>query len=218
MSAPYYQDDKVTLFHGRCENVPEWQAADVLVCDVPYGIDYKSGARRLTLAASIEGDKDTSVRDGILAAWGDKPALIFGTWRIPRPAATRQVLIWDTKGALGMGALDLPWKPAHQEIYVLGKGFKGRRSTDVLTIAPVQSLGYNGREHPHQKPLELMRSLLEKCPPGTIADPTAGSGSTLVAAKSMGIPSIGVESNEAYCELIAKRCAQEAFDLEGLTA
>jgi hypothetical protein len=209
--APYYSDDLATLFHGDCREVTAWLEADVLVSDVPYGIDYRSNQRRQTLARSIAGDKDTTARDDVLTAWGDRPALIFGTWRIPRPEATRALLVWDTKGALGMGAMDLPWKPSHQEIYVLGKGFAGRRTTDVLTVAPVQSLGYNGRVHPHEKPVSLMGELVRKCPPGVIADPFAGSGATLVAAKTEGRKAIGVEIDEAYCEVIAKRLAQDTL-------
>ena len=209
----YYQDDYVTLYHGdSLKEHREWLAADVLVSDVPYGVDYNSGARRDTLSRSIAGDKDTSARDDALSAFAGKPALIFGTWRIPRPLGTRQVLIWDTKGALGMGAMDLPWKPAHQEVYVIGSGFSGKRTTDVLTYAPVQSMSRNGREHPHQKPIPLMRDLIAKCPAGTVADPFAGSGSTLVAAKNLGRKVIGVELEERYCEIIAKRCSQEVFD------
>jgi hypothetical protein len=212
----YYQDDHVTLHLGDCLRLMDggtWpHIADVMVSDVPYGIAYESGARRRTLARSIEGDADTSARDAALAMWGDRPALIFGTWRRPRPKATRQVLIWDTKGALGMGALDLPWKPSHQEIYVLGKGFTGRRGSDVLTYAPVQSLGYNGRVHPHEKPVTLMAALIDKCPPGVIADPFAGSGATLVAAKQLGRKAIGVELEEKYCEIIARRLDQGVLD------
>ena len=212
MAAPYYQDEHVTLWHGDCLSETAWLAADALVSDVPYGIDYQSNRPRATVARSIAGDKDTAARDAVLTEWGSRPALVFGTWRIARPAGTRQVLIWDTKGALGMGAMDLPWKPAHQEIYVLGRGFTGRRTSDVLTVAPVQSLGYNGRLHPHQKPVELMQALIEKCPPGAIADPFAGSGSTLVAAKALGRKAIGVELDEAYCEVIAKRLSQGVLD------
>lgn len=207
----YYEDDQVALYHGDCREVAEWLEADALVCDVPYGIDYRSNWQSRTIPRSIAGDKDTAVRDDILAAWGDRPALVFGTWRIPRPAATRQVLIWDTKGALGMGAMDLPWKPAHQEVYVLGRGFTGRRDSDVLTHAPVQSFGYNGRVHPHEKPIGLMQALINKCPPGVIADPTAGSGPTLVAAKQLGRRAIGVELEEAYCEIIAQRLTQDTL-------
>ena len=209
----YYQDEHVTLHHGDAREVPEWLAADALVTDPPYGIDYQSGSRREKLAASILGDKDTAVRDDILDRWGDRPALIFGTWRIPRPNGTRALLVWDTKGALGMGDLSIPWKPSHQEVYVLGQGFTGRRSTDVLTYAPVQSMSRGGRVHPHQKPIPLMRDLIAKCPAGVIADPFAGSGSTLVAAKLLGREAVGVELDEAYCEVIAKRLDQGVLNL-----
>lgn len=205
---PYYADDLVTLYHGDCREVATWLEADVLVTDPPYGIDYRSNAQRQTLARSIEGDRDTTVRDDALNLWGDKPALIFGTWRVARPSRTRQVLVWDTKGALGMGAMDLPWKPSHQEIYVLGRGFTGRRGSDVITCAPVQSLGYNGRQHPHEKPVDLLLRLLDKCPPGVVADPFAGSGPTLVAAKRLGRHAVGVELEERYCEIAARRLSQ----------
>jgi len=216
MTEPYYQDDLVTLYFGDCREITEWLAADVLVFDPPYGISYDSGARRDTLAASIEGDEDTTVRDTALAMWGDRPALVFGTWRIPRPAGTRARLVWDTKGANGMGDLSIPWKPSDQEIYVLGHGFTGRRTNNVLTFAPVQSMARNGRLHPHQKPLPLMAELIGKCPPGVVADPTAGVGSTLMAARNLGRPSIGVEIDEAYCEVIAKRLDQGCLDLTGV--
>lgn len=212
-AVPYYQDNLVALYHGDCREIAAWLDADVLVTDPPYGIDYRSGARREKLAASIAGDKDTAARDGVLEAWGDRPALVFGTWRIPRPPATRALLVWDTKGALGMGDLSIPWKPAHQEVYVLGRGFTGTRSSDVLTYAPVQSMSRNGREHPHQKPEPLMRDLIAKCPPGVIADPFAGAGSTLVAARNLGRRAIGVELDERYCEVIARRLAQDCLPL-----
>lgn len=212
MTTPYYQDDAVTLYHGDCREAAVWLHGDVLVTDPPYGIDYNSGSQRVALPRSIAGDKDTAVRDWVLDEWEDSPALVFGTWRIPRPAGTRMVLVWDTKGALGMGDLSLPWKPSHQEIYVIGSGFTGRRDSDVITCAPVQSLGYNGREHPHEKPVTLLQRLIDKCPPGIVADPFTGSGSTLVAAKSLGRKAIGVELEERYCEIAARRLAQDVLD------
>lgn len=162
---------------------------------------------------SNENDHDVSVRNVALRKWGNKPALVFGSWRAPRPDGTRMVLIWDTKGALGMGALDLPWKPAHQEIYVIGSGFVGARSSDVLTYAPVQSMASNGRLHPHEKPAALLLDLIQKCPPGVILDPFAGSGSTLRAAKDLGRKAIGFEIDEQYAEIAANRMAQEVFAL-----
>ncbi len=213
MSEPYYRDDKVTLYLGDCREITEWLAADVLVFDPPYGVNYRSGSRRDTLAASITNDEDTSVRDACLAMWGDRPALVFGSWKIPRPRGTHTRLIWDTKGALGMGDLSVPWKPSDQEVYVIGRGFRGPRTSNVITCAPVQSMARNGRLHPHQKPEDLMRGLIDKCPPGVIADPTAGSGSTLVAAKSLGRSAIGVTDLEADAEIAARRLAQDCLDL-----
>ena len=211
MSAPYYQDELVTLYHGRAEQISEWTTADVLLVDTPYGIDYNSGSRREDLASSILGDKDTAVRDAVLAAWGpDRAALVFGSWRVERPAGTKMLLVWDKKGALGMGDLSIPWKPGHEEIYVLGSGvWRGSRTTDVLRVAPVQSTSRNGRLHPHQKPLALMEELVRKLPAGVVADPTAGVGSTLLAASRIGQRSIGVELDEAYCETIAKRLVSD---------
>lgn len=208
----YYDHGGVTIWHGDARDCAAWLAGDVLVTDPPYGISYDSG-RYGTLARSIEGDDDTSLRDWAVDRWAPRPALVFGTWRRPHPTGTRMTLVWDTKGALGMGALDLPWKPAHQEIYVLGSGFTGRRTSDVLVYPPVQSTAANGRCHPHEKPVPLMRDLIGKCPPGVVVDPFAGSGSTLRAAKDMGRRAVGVEVDERYCEIAALRLGQEVLAL-----
>lgn len=214
---PYYEDDLVTLYHGDCLEITEWRLADVLVTDPPYGIDYQSGKVRDRLAKSILNDKDTRVRDLALEIWGARSALVFGSWKIERPAATRTRLIWDTLGALGMGDLNIPWKPADQEIYVLGGGpWQGKRTNNVISIAPVQSMAKNGRHHPHEKPLRLMDELIAKTVGETIADPFSGSGSTLVSASRLGRKSIGIELDERYCEITAKRLQQQTFDLGDL--
>ena len=57
-----------------------------------------------------------------------------------------------------------------------------------------------------------MEQLLEKCPAGVIADPFAGSGATLIAARNLGRRAIGVEIEERYCEIIAARLAEGVFD------
>lgn len=205
----YYEQDGITIYHGDVREWYDLPAADVMVTDPPYGISYESGSMRLeSTPRGIVGDGDTSLRTWALGAWGDRPALVFGTWRIERPATTRMVLIWDTKGALGMGDLSIPWKPSHQEIYVLGKGFSGPRTSDVLCFAPVQATATNGRTHPHEKPVDLMRALILKCPDGIVLDPFMGSGTTLRAAMDLGRRAIGIELEERYCEIAAKRLAQ----------
>jgi site-specific DNA-methyltransferase (adenine-specific) len=215
---PYYADDSVTLYHGDCREVTAWLEADVLVTDPPYGMGYsgfggrKGEPRRASGRLTIAGDADAASRDEILALWGDRPALVFGTWRIERPAATRQVIVWDkSANGPGMGALDVPWGPSHEEVYVLGSGWVGARGGSVYRDKPFTSGDSDRPNHPTPKPTSLMERLLSHSV-GTVADPFAGSGSTLVAAKQLGRKAIGVELEERYCEIVAKRLSQGVLD------
>lgn len=204
---PYYADESVTLYLGDCREVTAWLEADVLVTDPPYGMAYVSNASKYGSTTPIAGDATPHLRDDVLRLWGDRPALVFGTWRVPRPVA-RHLLVWDKGDNPGMGDLKMPWGPSHEEVYVLGAGFTGKRSGSVLrfpTLPP--SAGYRP-DHPTPKPIALMETLIQKCPPGVIADPFAGSGATLLAARAQGRRVIGVEVEERYCELIASRLAQ----------
>jgi DNA modification methylase len=63
-----------------------------------------------------------------------------------------------------------------------------------------------------------METLIDRCIQGVIAEPFAGSGATLIAARNLGKKAIGVELDERYCEQIATRLSQQAFDLEGIMA
>jgi site-specific DNA-methyltransferase (adenine-specific) len=213
---PYYEADGITIYHGDCRTLFDVLDAAVMLTDPPYGRSYRSNQRRTAaLARSIANDADTSVRDVVLAWWAPRPALVFGSWRASRPEDARTRLIWDNKGALGMGDLSLPWKPADQEIYVLGTGFHGPRTSNVLRFVPVQSTARNGRTHPHEKPVALLSALLRKCPAGSVLDPFMGSGTTLVAAKNLGRRAIGIELEEKYCEIAAKRLSQQVLDFNG---
>ena len=88
-------------------------------------------------------------------------------------------------------------------------------------LAPVRiwtlnrvALAGDGAVHPTQKPISLMRWCLEFFPNAqTILDPFMGSGTTLRAAKDLGRKAIGIEIEEKYCEIAAKRMSQMAMDL-----
>ena len=222
---PYYQDDLVTLYHGDCREITAWLEADVLVTDPPYGMALSSGRKGHHGDLTIAGDLSTEARDMALSAWRngeqDRPALLFGRWSESRPADTLCVLTWEKGEHVGMGNLALPWKPNTEEVYVLGKWPERavRRRGSVLrhlAIAGTVGKAHEGRCHPTEKPVALMSDLLSCCPPGTIADPFAGSGSTLVAAKRLGRKAIGVELEERYCEIAARRLAQGVLDFGAL--
>jgi len=206
---PYYQDDLVTLFHGDCLQITDWLIADVLVTDPPYGMSYASNRVKGREITRIANDENAEIRDTVLDLWGSKPALVFGTWRINKPNNVKNVLIWDKGNDPGMGDLKLPWGLSHEEVYVLGTGFFGQRSSSVIKSnkPPVN----NRPDHPTPKPVGLMEALIEKTV-GVVADPFAGSGATLIAARNLGRKVIGIELEEKYCELIANRLSQQAFD------
>jgi site-specific DNA-methyltransferase (adenine-specific) len=82
----------------------------------------------------------------------------------------------------------------------------GRTVSSVLRVGGAVGTYSNG--HPHVKPLDLLAVLIEAAPPGVIADPFAGSGTTLEAARLLGRRAVGVEIDERYCEIAASRLAQ----------
>lgn len=218
----YYQDEHVTLHHGDCREITAWLDADVLVTDPPYGIKWAQNSMHYTRSIKptknvIANDDTAEARDQALAAWGGKPAIVFGSWRVDRPVGTKQRLIWH-KTKLNPGMSNAPWYSADEEIYIIGSGFTGKPHQTVYPTYEARG-GGDGLSaitgHPTPKPVSLMEMLIAKCPPGVLADPFAGSGSTLVAARNLGRKCIGIEYEEKYCEIIAKRLDQYALDLGG---
>lgn len=101
-----------------------------------------------------------------------------------------------------------------EEIYVTGGGFKKTSPPlrSVITTYEARSVAVAQIGHPTPKPVSLMELLIMRCPDGTIADPFAGSGATLLAARNQQRKAIGVELEERYCEIIAKRLDQMLLD------
>lgn len=215
---PYYDDGQCVIYHGDCREVTAWLDGDVLVTDPPYGIGWRRGGNPARLSrphAGIANDEDTSARDEALTMWGQLPALVFGSFYAPAPDGVRQVLVWhkgDTQGVVGSTT---GFRRDAEPIYLCG----GWPVVNVKWSSVVRSsrgswndeLGATG--HPHTKPIDLMRLLVDRCPPGVIADPFMGSGSTIRAAMDLGRRAIGVELDERYCEVAAKRLAQGVLAL-----
>lgn len=217
MMTPYYADDLVTLYHGDCRELLPHVTADVVVTDPPYGIGWNtrggSSGRGGQDFPAMVGDREVFEPSGILTL--GLPTVLFGanhyasrlplspTWFVwdkrPEMESTDQAdceIAWTNLGGPAR-MFRFTWNGGHTEIYVK----RGEHPS-----GPV-------RYHPTQKPLALMRWVIQRCPDGIILDPFAGSGSTLVAAKSLGRRSIGIEIEERYCEVAANRCRQEVLGL-----
>lgn len=216
----YYQDRRVTLYHGDCLADPSlWTHADVMITDPPYGLQALAGAYGFSSSkrgsVTIANDMDTTVRDAVLDLWGDKPVAVFGTPRLPEPpGGWTDRLVWD-KAQLGLngGA----WRYAHETIFVRGAGWErvNDASSSILRHSSAKNRAHVAK-HIHSKPEQLLASLISSAPEGLLVDPFAGGGSTIAAARALGRPIIAFELDEQYCENIVERITSR-LDLFGDT-
>ena len=206
--------NQVTLYLGDCLEVMPEISWDVMITDPPYGISHASGWDGPWQNSKIHGDESTDHRARVLAMNGERPAAVFGTWRVERPIGTRAILIWNKGPASGMGDLSFPWKPSWEEIYILGDGWSGKRDEGVLN-GNVVTWASRGRNHPNEKPVGLMAQIVMKAPQGTILDPFMGSGSTGVAAIQWKRNFVGIEKDPEHfktaCARLERECNQGAL-------
>jgi DNA modification methylase len=224
----YYKDDLVTLYHGDCLEELAWLAADVLVTDPPYGRAWKqgdTGAGRGWASdkhLGIANDATTATRDAALVLWGfSKPALAFGDLMLAPPSGTKHVLIYNKGDSAGFTGAVGGYRRNVEGIYLIGGGWGSGLGGRGAIVSTAVSAGGNLARltgHPHTKPVDVMGAVIGNAPDGVIADPFAGSGATLVAARNLGRKAVGVELEERYCEIIATRLSQQAFNFEEIGA
>lgn len=224
--SPYYEQDGITIYHGDCREImPTLSGVSMVVTDPPYVFGLAStfdegkagGWGDMMNAASIYAgwlrEFWRLVRGGAGCAW------VFNSWRsfpvLARGAHEAQwpiesLLIWDKEriGPGGMRGLRPTYEVAalfcHPDFQI----------TDRSTPDIWRSKWCGAKEwHPAEKPIALLERMILAggANTGTILDAFAGSGSTLVAAKRIGRRAIGIEIEERYCEIAAKRLAQGAL-------
>lgn len=210
---PYYQDSSSTIYHGDCrEIVPGLDIVDIVMADPPYGIDYQSSWR------TVDKRKPKIVGDHEFPVWlfdliqPRNAMFVWCRWdnlaNLPRP---RSLIAWD-KGDHSMGDLRHEYGRRWEACAFYPKaGHKFiRRPADVIfepKVCPSNLL------HPNEKPVPLIAKLLGANVGETILDPFMGSGTTLVAAKNLGRKAIGIEIDEKYCEIAAKRLSQKMLEV-----
>lgn len=210
---PYYEADGIAIYCGDCAEIaPTLGRFDLLCTDPPYGIGEagNDNASRSKLAKS---------RDYGSATWDDAPPsealladirsrsqwqCIFGGNYFALPPSSCW-LIWDKEnGANDFADAELAWTNYERAVRIKRHQWHG-----MLRV------GKEPRFHPTQKPLAVMSWAISLCPerPTSILDPFMGSGTTLVAAKNLGIRAVGIEREVKYCEIAVRRLAQQTLTL-----
>lgn len=217
---PYFEDAGITIYHADCmEVLSEFMDGrsirfDLLLTDPPYGIGEAAGknASRGNIAVAQDyGDAD----------WDDTPAhqelalarkicrdqIIFGGNYYDLPPASCW-LVWDKdNGGNDFADCELAWTNLKKAVRKITYRWNGM----------LQQPGRpkEKRVHPTQKPEAVMVWALQHAQNvRTVLDPFMGSGTTLVAAKRLGKAATGIEREERYCEIAAKRLAQGALPME----
>lgn len=217
------------IIHGDCLDAMPTIASnsvDAIVTDPPYGIDYQSEWKRdvngrrnneKLFTPKIANDKNVFTEwlpEAFRITKDGGSILCFCRWDVQEifrlaiessGFKIKSQVIWD-KVSHGMGDLVSSFGPQHEVIWFAIKGkfkFPGGRPKSIIRCPRVPPLALM---HPNQKPLFLMKSLCKAvCPDdGTILDPFCGSGTTGIAAKSLGLKFIGIEINEGYCDIAEK--------------
>jgi len=122
----------------------------------------------------------------------------------------RQIIIWSRAG--GMNYAPTHYVPTHEWIMVLAKPDFRLKSKAASGLGDVWRIPQvSNPDHPAPFPISLPAAAIETTAPTLVADPFAGSGTTLRAAKDAGVRAVGVEKSERYCEIAAKRLEQDTL-------
>lgn len=223
---PYYSDEVATIYHGDCAEIaPTLGRFDLLCTDPPYGIGEarsKKRTRGQRIGTRPSGRGTTiheTVRDYGSLEWDDSPAsddllaalrsqarwlCLFGGNYFTLPPS-KCWLVWDKEnGESDFADAELAWTN-----YTGAVRLRRHRWNGMFRLHNEE------RYHPTQKPLAVMSWAIGLCPerPTSVLDPFMGSGTTLRACKDLGIRAVGIEREERYCEIAARRLGQGVLAL-----
>ena len=220
---PYYEEAGVVIYHGDCREIaPLLGSGFAIVSDPPYGMDWNPDTTRFS--GGVNPDRRGQGRRPPRILGDDEPfdpapwimaehVVLFGYQYFADRVPLGTVLSWikrpDHLFGTFLSDCELAWRKG-------GSGVYAYRRIYVGTAKNVEADVVVGEAHPNQKPLGLMEWCIQRSgapPETTILDPFMGSGTTLVAAKLLSRRAIGIETEERYCEIAAKRLRQEVLAL-----
>ena len=188
---PYYQDKWVTIYHGDCREVlPQLDVkVDLVLTDPPYP------------NSKLYGDSDITFLKSLPCR-----QLIFWTPYCQFPLDYTAIHIWDKMNG-GISQYEQIYERNGMKRY---KCFRHYLINSTVAASYCRDV-FTG--HPSQKPWQLIQKLLVEFGGNLILDPFLGSGTTCFCAKKLNRYSIGIEIEEKYCEIAARRCSQEVMEL-----
>jgi len=208
MSRIEHLAEGVTLYLGDCREIlPSLGRVDAVVTDPPYGINENSDkvasrgkAARAIDYGKFDWDKERiDVETLALVRAAGTWQIIFGGNYFPLPPATCW-LVWDKlNGDNDFADCELAWTNLPKAVRRIQWRWNGMIRAEKGV-----------REHPTQKPREVMKWCIEHLPSDThtILDPFMGSGTTGVAAVKLGRKFIGVEIEPKYFDIACRRIAE----------
>lgn len=220
---PYYSDEWITLYNADCREV-EAPADSVVVTDPPYNVGYHydgyadrmDGRQYLGHLATIAPPPCVVIHYmedlcALAMEFGQTPQKVIA-WVYPSNTARqwRGIAWWGMSPDLSLIGQEYRNPKDKRVAERILAGYEAR-AYDWWEIDQVKNVSEEKAEHPCQIPLALMQRVLTVTNRPIVYDPFAGSGTTLRAAKDLGIKAVGAEMNERYCEIIATRLSQEVL-------
>jgi len=242
---PYYEDEAVTIYHGDCLEVlaglPS-ASVDAVITDPPFSSGARTDAGKSMRGAMQRGAQwqaewfshDNMATHGFLflmrlvgidmlrvtSAGGS--GHFFIDWRMYPNLygalescgwVVKNLLVWD-KVHFGMGS---NYRNQH-ELIIYAEKSGDREFSDRGIGNVLRSRRADANWHPTEKPTDLIERMIGAVTvrEGTVCDPFMGSGTTLRAAKDLGRKAIGIEIEEKYCEIAARRMSQEVLRFEAV--
>lgn len=221
---PYYDHAGITIYHGDCREIlpsvgfvntvitdPVWPHASAALqgSDRPYQL-FAECAKKLNcdrLVVQLGCDSDPRFLLGVPAALPFFRA-IWLEYACPTHKG-RLLYTGDVAYVFGVPPASAPGRRVMPGRYLSSRPDAAR--TKVTKHKEWGRAGAKGL-HPTPRRYDHVAYLVGKWGEGTICDPFAGSGTTLLAAKNGGYKAIGIEIEEQFCEIAAKRLRQEVFD------
>lgn len=217
---PYFEADGITIYHGDGAEVAQ-NNNGVVVTDPPYniGYHYNSPSDRRSEGEYNELLLSALRTPSVVVAFPEvvfRVAILMGivpdrsaVWVYPAntPRQHRIVAWFGTMGH--PERVTQPYRnPSDKRVAKLIESGREARGYDWREIPQVKNVSKEKTKHPCQNPVSVMSWILQATDAKTAIDPFMGSGTTLVAARQLGIRAIGADTDERYCEIAAKRLAQ----------